>query len=284
MQGTDRSWSAITRLGIALFGATSLIALNHAKAAPPIEEKIAVHVAMPLIELRQYKIVSGQRDRFIALFEREFIETQEALGMQLVGQFRDLDDPNRFVWIRAFKDMPSRGEALQTFYFGPVWQAHRNEANPMLDDNDNVLLLHAAGHGAGFAFDKNPLPPRGAPSVPGGLVIANIDYLWKAPDDGFVDLFERKLKPAFEAAGIPVLAYFVPESARNNFPRLPVRQGEKVFVWFTRFDSTAAYEASLETLKNSAAWRAGLGAEFSDKLERTPQILRLEPTARSRLR
>ena len=29
------------------------------------------------------------------------------------------------------------------FYGGPVWQAHRNEANATMVDSDNVLLLHA---------------------------------------------------------------------------------------------------------------------------------------------
>jgi quinol monooxygenase YgiN len=110
----------------------------------------------PVIELRQYKIVAGKRDALIDLFERHFVDSQEALGNRLVGQFRDLDDPNRFTWIRAFEDMDHRGKALTDFYFGPVWQAHRAEANPLLDDNDNVLLLRPAQAGSGFG------PPRGA--------------------------------------------------------------------------------------------------------------------------
>ena len=51
----------------------------------------------PVIELRQYTLRPGQRDSLIALFDREFIETQEAVGMQVLGQFRDLDDADRFV-------------------------------------------------------------------------------------------------------------------------------------------------------------------------------------------
>jgi hypothetical protein len=30
----------------------------------------------------------------IELFDREFVETQEELGMDLLGRFRDLDDPD----------------------------------------------------------------------------------------------------------------------------------------------------------------------------------------------
>ena len=84
----------------------------------------------PIIELRQYTLHPGKRDTLIDLFEREFIEGQEAVGMTLIGQFRDLDDPDRFVWMRAFKDMPARADSLQRFYCGPVWQADRERPTP----------------------------------------------------------------------------------------------------------------------------------------------------------
>ena len=94
-----------------------------------------------MIELRQYTLHPGKRDELIALFEREFIESQEAVGMKVVGTFRDLDRSDRFVWIRGFADMPSRAEGLTAFYGGPVWQRHRDAANATMIDSDNVLLL-----------------------------------------------------------------------------------------------------------------------------------------------
>src|SRR4029453_13062100 len=97
----------------------------------------------PVVELRQYKIVHGQRDWFIALFDREFVETQEAEGIELLGQFRDRTDPDRFTWIRAFPSMEARQKSLTAFYSGSTWLTHRGTANPMLFDNDNVLLLRA---------------------------------------------------------------------------------------------------------------------------------------------
>ena len=229
----------------------------------------------PVLELRQYKIVRGQRDRMVALFEREFVESQEVLGMHLVGQFRDLDDPNRFTWIRSFPSMADRGRALNAFYFGPVWQAHRQEANPMLDDNDNVLLLRPATLGSAFP----PMPrPSGGP-VPSGLVVATIHYLWKHAEEGFAAFFHDRLGPAFAQAGLPPLAAFVPETTPNNFPRLPVRQGEKVFVWFARARDAADFERRRRTLRD-----VDLIAALEDFEERQAQILRLAPTARSRLR
>lgn len=94
-----------------------------------------------VVELRQYTLHPGRRDTLIALFEREFIETQEALGLRVIGQFRDLDDPDRFIWLRGFSDMSARRRSLAAFYDGPVWAAHRDAANATMVDSDNVRLL-----------------------------------------------------------------------------------------------------------------------------------------------
>jgi hypothetical protein len=108
----------------------------------------------PIVELRQYMLHPGQRDVLIDLFDREFVESQEALGMKVIGQFRDLDNPDRLVWLRGFGDMPSRAQALKDFYGGPVWKAHREAANATMIDSDNVLLLHPAKTTSGFSLEN----------------------------------------------------------------------------------------------------------------------------------
>src|SRR5215813_2497817 len=95
----------------------------------------------PVVELRQYSLVPGKREILVDLFEREFIESQEATGMTIIGIFRDLRNPDCFVWLRGFADMPARAQALQGFYGGPVWKKHRETANATMIDSDNVLLL-----------------------------------------------------------------------------------------------------------------------------------------------
>ena len=98
----------------------------------------------PVVELRQYTLKPGQRDTLIDLFERHFIESQEAAGMTLVGQFRDRRREDRFVWLRGFANMETRHKALETFYGGPVWAAHRSAANTTMLDTSDVLLLRPA--------------------------------------------------------------------------------------------------------------------------------------------
>lgn len=235
----------------------------------------------PVIELRQYKIAAGARDRFIELFEREFIETQEAEGMTLLGQFRDRSDPDRFTWVRSFPDMGVRQRALTSFYLGPFWQSRRVTANPMLIDNDNVLLMRPAWPGSGFSAAA-PLPPPGA-SFPARLAVFNIHYLWKTPDEGFTAFFKDRLAPALERVGLSVEAALVREEAANNFPRLPVREGEKLFLWATRVDSEGAWKSALARLETDPQWPA-LRKQLSDLEERPVQRLFLNPTPRSRLR
>src|SRR5919199_1692664 len=88
-----------------------------------------------VLELRQYTLHPGRRDELIELFDREFVESQEAVGAQVLGQFRDLDDQDRFVWLRGFADMATRGRALPAFYGGPVWREHSAKANATMIDS-----------------------------------------------------------------------------------------------------------------------------------------------------
>ena len=97
----------------------------------------------------------------IALFDGELIESQEAEGMMLLGQFRDLDDPDRFVWLRGFADLASRPGALSRFYSGGVWRAHSAAANATMVDVSDVLLLRPATAGPGWPWPPWSAPPDG---------------------------------------------------------------------------------------------------------------------------
>ena len=238
----------------------------------------------PIVELRQYTLHPGKRDVLIELFEREFIESQEILGMYVIGQFRDLDDSNRFVWLRGFRNMSERAEALAAFYGGPVWKAHREAANATMIDSDNVLLLRPASQGSGFLLENKRRPPPGAREIPEGLVVGTIYYLNSSAGDDFISFFEMTMKPALIDSGASILGYFVTESSANTFPALPVREGEHVFVCFSCFKDETAYEDHLGTLLRSRHWRTEVSHDLTRRLKKIPEVLRLTPTARSQLR
>ncbi|WUD73333.1 NIPSNAP family protein [Streptomyces sp. NBC_00510] len=163
-----------------------------------------------IVELRQYTLHPGARDTLVELFEREFVTGQEAAGIRVGGRFRDLDDPDRFVWMRAFPDMAARTRALHAFYDGPVWRAHREEANATMTDSDDVLLLRGPGYRV----------PDDA-----GLVVATVCH--PADPSGFA--------PPDSARAVHRT-----EHAANGFPALPVRTGEDVVVWFAAFAEAGA--------------------------------------------
>jgi quinol monooxygenase YgiN len=237
----------------------------------------------PIVELRQYTLHPGKRDVLIDLFDREFVESQEALGMKIIGQFRDLDNPDRFVWLRGFRDMPSRAQALKDFYAGPVWKAHREAANATMIDSNNVLLLHPATPTSGFSVASSERPRPGSNEARSELIVATIYYFDAPVDATFVEFFEKTVKPAVISSGATVLAYFLTEHSENTFPALPVREGENVFVWFARFNDSAAYERHIAALTHSQRWRDEISKELARRLKRQPEILKLSPTTRSLL-
>src|SRR5258708_35017167 len=233
----------------------------------------------PIVELRQYTLHPGQRDVLIALFERAFIKTQEAVGAAVIGQFRDLEDPNRFVWLRGFPDMEKRLAALQAFYGGAVWKQHREAANATMVDSDNVLLLRPARPTSGFFLDPRDRPPRGAREVPPGLVIATILSL-ETPAN-FLDFFEGTLAPGLSRRGAWILSSFVTGESANTYPALPVPEGEQVFVWFSRFRDQAAYDEHVAALARDQQWHNQVWEPMLCRLKADPEVLKLASTPRS---
>jgi hypothetical protein len=234
----------------------------------------AFRLASPVVELRQYTLKPDQRETLIALFDREFVETQEAAGMTVIGQFRDLDRPDMFVWLRGFETMAARKEALTAFYDGPVWAAHKDAANATMIDSDDVLLLRPAWADAGFNLTGLQRPATTAPEKASNenplprFVEISIHHLRPEAEAGFVERFRRETLPRLEADGARLLGAFMTEHAENTFPRLPVRAGENVFVAVIGLDDAGQ------------ALRQTMQADFAKPAE----TLRLTPTARSLLR
>ncbi|MDB5935580.1 MAG: hypothetical protein JWQ01_2924 [Massilia sp.] len=254
----------------------AVLAAQLAVAAPAQEQQCCA-----VVELRQYITYPGKRDDLVELFEREFIESQEAVGITMLGQFRDVNDPHRFTWLRGFPDMPARKQSLTDFYFGPLWKSWSKEANATLYDNDDVLLLRPASPGAGFAPASSKRPPTSATAPRAGFVVATLYYFKQPVNAEFVAHFNADLMPAFQRSGAHVLGRFVTEPAANTFERLPVRENVNVFVWFARFADRADYARYNARLAQDVRWRDQLFASLYKSLARAPETLMLEPAARS---
>jgi hypothetical protein len=239
-----------------------------------------------VVELRDYKLRPGRREELVTLFESEFIEPQEAAGARVIAQFRDLDRPDHFVWLRGFADMTSRRQALEDFYGGAVWAAHRNVANATMIDSDNVRLLRPAKPSWAPATPAAPRPHRDAEGDPAGpaLFVLTLCSLQVAPYSAFRRFFEREALPLLRDAGAMPLAVFETESALNDYPRLPVRTDEQVLAWLARLPNAAACAQAERRLAESRPWRDMVLPKLHSPTTRPPITLRLQPTARSWLR
>jgi hypothetical protein len=252
--------------------------------AEPGESSKQTRLCCPVVELRQYTLHPAKRDVLIELFDREFVESQEALGIKVIGQFRDLDHPDRFIWLRGFVDMNSRAKALSDFYGGPVWKTHREAANATMIDSDNVLLLRPALPTSGFSLENLKRPPEGSDEVPRKLIVATVYYFERSVPSDFINFFEHTLKPMATSLGATITAYFVTETSENTFPALPVREGENVFVWFSTFQDSAAYENYEAALSQSERWRDEVSVGLTNYFYTAAEVLKLSPTVRSLLR
>jgi hypothetical protein len=145
-------------------------------------------------------------------------------------------------------------------------------------DVDNVLLLRPARPGLGFSLNGRRAAPR-APALAPSLVVATVCDLGGADGAAAADVFRRTSEPALSAAGVVVDALLVTEPGPNDFPALPVREGENVLVWFSSFPGVDSYEQHVQNGAHAAAAEAL--RRFSP---RPPEVLRLAPTVRSLLR
>ncbi len=222
-----------------------------------------------VFELRRYTLHAGHRDVLIALFDQHLVEPQETVGMQVIGQFRDLDRPDQFVWIRGFPDMRARKQALAQFYEGPVWKVHREAANATMIDSDNVLLLRPCRPNSGFPMLVNNRT-AGRRDEPPSTIVGTLCSLRSPVSEAFVQRFEQEVAPRLVESGMRPFCYLQTEYAENTYPKLPVRTGENMFVWF----------ASVK----SGEWSETGFPELLSSLNAPPEVLRLQPTERSLLR
>lgn len=239
----------------------------------------------PVVELREYTLRQGARDTLVELFDKHFVEGQEQTGIAVIGQFRDLDRQDRFIWMRGFAGMAARREALADFYDGPVWAKHKDAANATMIDSDNVLLLRPAFPGSGFDLEgltRPGLEAIGREAGDGCALLACVHHIRPEATAEFTRTFHGTVVPLMGELGVPPRALLVSEQARNDFTRLPVREGENVLVTIQQFSNRHELDRYRSTTAVDAAWKKTL-ASFDRLRSRTPEEFRLAPTSRSLL-
>ncbi|MGO4833272.1 NIPSNAP family protein [Rhizobiaceae sp. 2RAB30] len=240
--------------------------------------------ASTIVELREYTLRPGGREKLISVFDRHLVETQEETGMTVIGQFRDPDRPDRFVWLRGFGSMEARKRALASFYGGLVWATHKDEANATMIAFDNVLLLKPAEAGFDLAGRvRAPCEEAGTePDQSNRAVLLTVHHIRTEATTDFAAIIRTEAAPLSARLGAPLVGVLVSEHVENTFPRLPVREGENVLATFQEFPDLARLDAFRDALGADRDWRA-IETALTALRSRKPEIFRLLPTPRSLL-
>jgi hypothetical protein len=209
----------------------------------PAKEVTAANQPIKILELRNYVTKPGQRDKFIDYFETNFVDSQNALGGYILGQFRVRDADDNFFWIRGFNDMASRSRYLPEFYRGAFWTQRRNHANDMLINNDNVYLLKPLSLSADqpdTAVNSNEFGKKK------GLVVIDY-YVANTRLKELIEFFKSRYLPFLKGNDISTTSW-VSELAENDFPGLPVFQDKNLLVTITPFKDEAEYRLKLKQM------------------------------------
>ena len=206
---------------------------------------LAANQPIRTLELRNYVTKTGQRDEFIAYFEENFIDSQNALGGFVLGQFKVKGSDDNFFWIRGYRDMAERSKYLPAFYQGNYWKDRRDAANRMLVNNDNVYLL-------------KPLPLPGKDIVVNsnefgkGEGLVSIEYyLANTRLDELINFFKEKYISFLENNGIRS-TFWISELQQNDFPALPVFQDKNLLVTISFYKDENEYNFSQGMINSKA--------------------------------
>jgi hypothetical protein len=99
-----------------------------------------------IVEVRSYRIKPGHRDEFIRFFETRAIPALRSHGMKVLGPLLDIENPNKFVWLRMFPSLDERDRMKTDFYEGELWKNELESiAMPLLDSYDVILCETTPG-------------------------------------------------------------------------------------------------------------------------------------------
>jgi hypothetical protein len=99
-----------------------------------------------IVEVRSYRIVPGRREEFIRLFESRAVPALRAHGMKVLGPLIDVENPNKFVWLRSFPSLEERDRMKKAFYGGDLWKNELEAlAMPLLESYDVILCETSPG-------------------------------------------------------------------------------------------------------------------------------------------
>lgn len=200
------------------------------------------------LELRNYTLMPGMREKFSSYMDKIIIPRQASLGGHLMNAF-SLKGPgykpdDHYVWIRGFADMHVRSKFLKDFYYSDYWRLHAAECNSMLIDSYDVHLLKP------LQIKEQQIDSTAGIKLnllrkPTGITIAT-HYVTNQQRNKLINLFLTEYLQVFKQANIEVLALLISETQENDYNRQNVYQDPNLLVVLTHFSDEATYRTTLK--------------------------------------
>ncbi len=100
-----------------------------------------------IVEVCTYRVKAGRRTDFMQFFEAQAVPAILAHGIPVLGPLVDLENPNRFVWLRSFPSQEERDRMKSAFHDSAVWVGELEPiAMPMLESWDFAICETSAGY------------------------------------------------------------------------------------------------------------------------------------------
>lgn len=215
-----------------------------------------------VIELRNYVMKKGMRDRFIDYFQKNFVISQEQLKAAILGQYRVKGSEDNFCWVRGFQNMEARSKFLPEFYMGAFWKAHRNDANNMLANNDNVYLLRPMELIIDSLVGVSKISSKKIAARNGITVVEFFTANTKLPK--LQKLFAQYYLPLLEKNNFHDYSIWTSELRENDFPQLPVFQDKNLLVLISFYPSELEYSEAIHLVESQLD--PNTKAEFDDTI------------------
>jgi quinol monooxygenase YgiN len=100
-----------------------------------------------IVEVATYRVKAGRRAEFIQFFETQAVPVMRAHGIRILGPLVDVENPNRFVWLRSFPSDEERDRRKSAFHHSAAWVEKLGPiAMPMLESWDFEICETSAGY------------------------------------------------------------------------------------------------------------------------------------------
>ncbi len=223
------------------------------------------------LELRLYRVKSGNRAKWLHFFEQQFMPYHQEVGVgRILGHFLSFRDDEGFAWLHGFDDRTEWERARAHLWGSERWQRElAPAATALLGDCRVRLLAPTPGSCIGRVSDV-PLPlPLG---IGNAVLEIRIYRIRRGRRESFAEFFNTRTVVPQEAVGMRVLGQFVD------------LEDEDCFVWLRGFPDLETRDCRKAAFYDSDQWLRELEAEAFGMIEDYSNVWLVAPARGSLFR